>query len=53
MRTALIAALKRIANGALRAELPLAGRSVLAPPGRRVACTGLRTDFVPVRPGRW
>ncbi|KPQ22795.1 MAG: hypothetical protein HLUCCX21_05980 [Porphyrobacter sp. HL-46] len=30
MRTALIAALKRTANGALRAELPLAGRSVLA-----------------------
>ncbi|MFN9497765.1 MAG: hypothetical protein ACK57E_04770, partial [Erythrobacteraceae bacterium] len=30
MRTALIAALKRTDNGALRAGLPLAGRSVLA-----------------------
>lgn len=30
MRTALIAALKRTGNGALRAGLPLAGRSVLA-----------------------
>ncbi|SHN53780.1 hypothetical protein [Erythrobacter sanguineus] len=30
MRTALVAALRRTASGALRAELPLAGRSVLA-----------------------